>query len=47
MERWRAMAWYARKMNDMVSMRKMRASAAGAGAESGCGDFVRGGKAVV
>jgi hypothetical protein len=22
--RWRAMAWYARKMNDMASIRKMR-----------------------
>jgi hypothetical protein len=38
-------------MNDMASMRKMRSSEAdvedGAVVESGCGDFVRGGKAVV
>jgi hypothetical protein len=38
-------------MKDMVSIRKMRFSEAdvedGAVVESGCGDFVRGGKVVV
>jgi hypothetical protein len=37
-------------MNDMVSMRKIRFSAAAGGGvvvDSGCGDFVLGGKVVV